>query len=121
MRGGVMRVSAPDAPLNMRKALNHLRSVDPTLARIIDIVGPYRIQYNEPVFGSLVRSIVYQQLSGRVASVIFARLEAAAGTPIRPASILRLTPEQMRAVGLSKQKSLYISDLAAKARSIQFP
>ena len=121
MRGGVWRVSGPDAPLIMRKALTHLRSVDPTLARIIDAVGPYRIQYREPVFGSLVRSIVYQQLSGKVASVIYARLEAAAGTPIRPAGILRLSAEELRAVGLSKQKSLYISDLAAKARSIQFP
>lgn len=90
------------------------------MAQIIDAVGPYRMSYNEPVFGSLVRSIVYQQLSGKVAAVIFARLEAAAGVPIRPAGILKLTPEQLRAVGLSKQKSLYISDLAAKARSIQF-
>jgi DNA-3-methyladenine glycosylase II len=121
MRAGVMTVSAPAASQNMRKALNHLRSTDPTLARIIDAVGPYRIQYNDPVFASLVRSIVYQQLSGKVASVIFTRLEAAAGTPIRPAAILRLSEDQMRAVGLSKQKSLYISDLAAKSRSIQFP
>lgn len=104
----------------MRKALSHLRSADPTLARIIDTVGPYRIRYNEPVFESLVRSIVYQQLSGKVASVIFARLVAATGSPMRPSAVLRLTPEEMRAVGLSKQKSLYISDLAAKARSIQF-
>jgi DNA-3-methyladenine glycosylase II len=90
------------------------------MARIVDAVGPYRISYNEPEFGSLVRSIVYQQLSGKVAAVIFARLQALTGTPIRPAAIVRLTPEQLRAAGLSKQKSLYISDLAAKARSIQF-
>lgn len=76
--------------------------------------------YTEPEFGSLVRSIVYQQLSGRVASVIYARLLAVAGDPVRPSAILRLTPEQMRAAGLSRQKAASILDLAAKARSIQF-
>jgi DNA-3-methyladenine glycosylase II len=110
----------PGALLSMRKALQHLRSADDRLAGVIDAVGPCRIQYNEPEFGSLVRSIVYQQLSGRVASVIFGRLTAATGLPLRPAAILRLTPEELRAVGLSKQKAAYITDLAARARSIQF-
>jgi DNA-3-methyladenine glycosylase II len=91
------------------------------LAAIIDSVGPYRIKYTEPVFGSLVRSIVYQQLSGRVASVIYGRLLAAAGEPLRPAAILRLTPDRMQSVGLSRQKAGYLRDLASKARSIQFP
>ena len=90
------------------------------LAGIINAVGPYRMTYTEPVFASLVRSIVYQQLSGRVASVIYGRLLAAAGEPLRPASILRLTPEEMRAAGLSRQKAACIRDLASKARSIQF-
>jgi DNA-3-methyladenine glycosylase II len=104
----------------MRKAVLHLRQSDPVMARIIESVGPCRIQYREPDFGSLVRSIVYQQLSGRVASVIFARLTAAAGSPLRPSAILRLTPEEMRAVGLSKQKASYIRDLAVRARGIGF-
>jgi DNA-3-methyladenine glycosylase II len=104
----------------MRKAVNHLRRADPVLRGIIEAVGPYRIQYTEPVFGSLVRSIVYQQLSGRVASVIYGRLLQAAGSPLRPSAILRLTPEEMRAVGLSRQKAASIRDLAEKARSIQF-
>ena len=60
----------------MRKALEHLRTADARLAAVIEAVGPYRIRYNEPEFGSLVRSIVYQQLSGMVASVIFGRLTA---------------------------------------------
>jgi DNA-3-methyladenine glycosylase II len=106
--------------LFMRQALHHLRKADSRMAAVIDCVGPYRIRYTDPEFGSLVRSIVYQQLSGRVASVIFARLTAATGLPIRPSAVLRLTPEQLRAAGLSKQKAAYITDLAARARSIQF-
>jgi DNA-3-methyladenine glycosylase II len=110
----------PGAKFTMRKALHHLRAADGRLAGVIDAVGPCRISYTEPEFGSLVRSIVYQQLSGRVASVIFGRLTEATGLPIRPAAILQLTSEQLRAAGLSKQKAAYINDLAARARSIQF-
>ena len=104
----------------MKKALAHLRAADPQLARVIDAVGPYRITYSEPCFGSLVRSIIYQQLSGKVASVIHGRFVALTGEPVRPARILKLTPEQMRAAGLSGQKAAYIRDLAEKARKVGF-
>jgi DNA-3-methyladenine glycosylase II len=105
----------------MRKAINHLRQSDPVMAAIIDRVGRYRPTYTEPDFHSLAKSIVYQQLSGRVAAVIFGRLEAAAGCPLRPAKVLALTLEEMRALGLSKQKAAYIRDLAEKTRSVGFP
>jgi DNA-3-methyladenine glycosylase II len=99
----------------MRKAILHLKKADPVLGSIVDRVGPYRIQYREPGFETLVRSIVYQQLSGRVASVIFGRLAAAVpGGKITPEGILKLTPARMRKLGLSKQKTTYIRDLARK-------
>jgi DNA-3-methyladenine glycosylase II len=103
----------------MKKAIQHLRQADPVLAGIIERVGPYRVKYNEPVFGSLVRSIVYQQLSGKAAATIFGRLLAAAGDPILPDAILRLSFEELRSLGLSKQKANYIQDLAAKTASEQ--
>ena len=97
----------------MRSAIKHLKKSDPVIAGIIQRVGPYAIQYREPSFESLVRSIVYQQLSGRVASVIFGRLHAAAGEEqLTPAGIMRLRPEKMRKLGLSAQKTLYIRELA---------
>jgi DNA-3-methyladenine glycosylase II len=101
----------------MRKALAHLRQSDPVLGGIIDRVGPCRISYTEPVFGSLVRSIVYQQLSGKAAGTIFGRLAAATGEPIRPDAILALDLDQLRALGISKQKAAYIRDLADKTAS----
>jgi DNA-3-methyladenine glycosylase II len=101
----------------MRSALRHLRKSDPILAGIIRRVGPFTIQYREPSFETLVRSIVYQQLSGRVASVIFARLHAAAGEPsLTPAGVLKLRPDLMRRLGLSPQKTLYIRELAKHTR-----
>lgn len=70
-----------------------------------------------PTFETLVRSIVYQQLSGRVASVIFGRLHAAAGEKeLTPAGILKLRTERMRKLGLSGQKTLYIRELAKHTR-----
>ena len=88
------------------------------LAAIIDRVGPYRIQYSEPIFQTLVRSIVYQQLNGKAALTIFNRLaEAAKADPLTPESILRLRPARMRALGLSKQKLKYIRELARFTKS----
>jgi 3-methyladenine DNA glycosylase/8-oxoguanine DNA glycosylase len=106
----------------MRRALNHLRKSDPILCAIIDRVGPFRIQYREPTFEALVRSIVFQQLNGKAARTIYDRLVAAAGGVVTPESILNLTPVQMRAAGLSKQKLSYIRDLAQRthAKEVDF-
>ena len=96
----------------MKDAITHLRRQDPILAGIIDRVGEYRIQFRPPSFETLVRSIVFQQLSGRVANVVFDRLKRAASGAITPASILKLRPSRMRSLGLSTQKTAYIRDLA---------
>ena len=100
----------------MKEALVHLKRADPVLNRIIEQVGAYRIEFRDPTFETLVKSIVYQQLSGRVASVIFGRLVEAAGGRVTPESILKLRPVRMRAAGLSGQKTAYIRDLARHTR-----
>src|SRR5579862_2816227 len=101
----------------MRKAIRHLQAADPVMGGIIARVGAYRIEFREPGFQTLVKSIVNQQLSGRVAQVIFTRLLAAVpGGVLTPEGILALRPAKMRAVGLSKQKTLYIRDLARLTR-----
>ena len=102
----------------MKKAILHLKKADPVLAAIIDRVGPYKIQYREPVFQTLVRSVVYQQLNGKAALTIFNRLmEAAKADPLTPESILRMRPARMRSLGLSGQKLSYIRELARMTRS----
>ena len=101
----------------MRKAILHLKKSDPVLAAIIEKVGPYRINYDEPAFASLAEAIVYQQLHGKAAATIFKRLTDLGGLPLTPAGILKLSEEQMRGVGLSKQKLSYLRDLAAKTQS----
>src|SRR5271154_5171299 len=101
----------------MRSALKHLKKSDPVIAAIIRLKGPCTIPYRQPPFEPLVRSIVYQQLSGRVASVIFGRLHAAAGEEVlTPAGVMRLRVERMRRLGLSGQKTIYIRELAKHTR-----
>src|SRR5581483_2076031 len=115
-RIGIILVDAASRILvPMRKAILHLKKSDPVMRAIIERVGAYKIQHREPSFETLVRSIVYQQLSGKVASVIFGRLIALLPEgKVTPEAILKLTPARMRKAGLSKQKTAYIRDLARK-------
>ncbi len=101
----------------MKKAIAHLKKSDPVLARIIRRVGPMPARWREPSFETMVRSITFQQLNGKAASTIFNRLVEAAGGKLTPDSILALSTQKMRSVGLSKQKLSYIRDLAAKTKS----
>lgn len=101
----------------MRKAVNHLKKVDLVLRAIIEQVGPCRMEFGLPEFSSLAEAIVYQQLNGKAAVTIFNRFAALAGDPLTPQGILKLSDEQLRGVGLSKQKSAYLKDLAAKTAS----
>ncbi len=104
----------------MRKAILHLKKSDPVMAGLIQRVGPYRMEYREPQFETLVRSIVYQQLSGKAAATILDRLLGLVPKrTLTPKAVLRLTPEQLRAVGLSGQKASYIRDLAERAQAGQ--
>jgi DNA-3-methyladenine glycosylase II len=99
----------------MRKAINHLKKSDPVLSAIIKQVGPCRMEFGPPEFHSLAEAIVYQQLNGKAAVTIFKRFAALAGDPVTPEGILKLTDAQLRSVGLSKQKSSYLKDMAGRA------
>src|SRR6202521_4302684 len=99
----------------MRKAISHLKKSDPILSSIIERVGPCRMEFGPPEFHSLAEAIVYQQLNGKAAVTIFKRFAALAGEPVTPEAILKLTDAQLRSVGLSKQKSSYLKDMAVRA------
>src|ERR1700683_2809789 len=98
----------------MRRAVIHLKKSDPVMRAIIERIGPCRMQFGPPEFHSLAEAIVYQQLNGKAAETIFKRFASLAGEPLAPEGILGLSNEQMRGAGLSKQKSAYLKDLAAK-------
>src|SRR5438128_2253676 len=99
----------------MRKAVLHLKESDRVMRGIVERIGACKMQFGEPTFHSLAEAIVYQQLNGKAAVTIFKRFAALAGDPLTPEGILKLTPEQLRSVGLSKQKSSYQFDMANRA------
>jgi 3-methyladenine DNA glycosylase/8-oxoguanine DNA glycosylase len=107
-----------------RKALAHLRRVDPKFGAVIDAVGKCRYSAREEGthFGALVRSIVYQQLSGKAAGTIHARLRALHGDRDPTPAELIATPEAiLRGVGLSRQKMSYLLDLASRVERGELP
>src|SRR6202022_2874937 len=99
----------------MRGAVRHLKKVDPVMRAIIERLGPCRMEFGPPEFHSLAEAIVYQQLNGKAAVTIFKRFAAVAGEPLTPEGILKLTDQEMRSVGLSKQKTSYLKDLSEKS------
>src|SRR5713101_8575101 len=99
----------------MRRAVTHLKRSDPVIRAIIERIGPCRMEFGLPEFHSLAEAIVYQQLNGKAAVTIFKRFAALVGEPVTPEGILKVTDAQLRSVGLSKQKSSYLKDMAQRA------
>jgi 3-methyladenine DNA glycosylase/8-oxoguanine DNA glycosylase len=98
-----------------RKAVTHLKRSDPAMAGVIARVGPCRFapRAEGTHFDALVRAIVYQQLSGKAAATIHGRLNGLyGGRAPRPAEVLDTPDEDLRGVGLSRQKLGYLKDLA---------
>jgi DNA-3-methyladenine glycosylase II len=98
-------------------SIRHLKRVDPVLAAVIDRVGPCRLEPRREGthFDALVRSIVYQQLSGKAAATILSRVhDLYGGRSPTPAELLATPDATLRAAGLSRQKLSYLKDLAEK-------
>ena len=107
-----------------RPALLHLTRCDPTMAGIIERVGScgFAPRTEGTHFEALLRSIVYQQLSGRAAATIHGRFVAL--YPRRsptPQRVLATSDEMLRSVGLSRQKIGYMRDLAARVAAREVP
>jgi 3-methyladenine DNA glycosylase/8-oxoguanine DNA glycosylase len=104
----------------VNKGVRHLRRCDATMSRLIERGGRCRLDeaQHSASFAALVRSIVYQQLSGKAAGTIYSRFTGVLGRrQPNPRAILDADPEALRAAGLSRQKAAYITDLAAKVDS----
>lgn len=101
-------------------ALTHLRAADAALGEIIARVGPFAIEMHlaASLFEAMLRSIVYQQLHGKAAATIHARvlavLEEHGG--LGPAAVFRAPEAELRGAGLSRAKLAAMLDLAAKCR-----
>lgn len=115
----------PPAPgIDIDAALTHLAAcADPVMAALTRRYRPQPPQPNRGPFHLLVSAIVAQQISGRAADAIMARLLALAlpaGGELTPAALLRFSPEELRAAGLTRQKATYVRALAEACASGTF-
>ena len=110
----------PFSAQHIKAARLHLQRNDPAMKKIIKQVGPFTGKTTRNRFAALVKSIVSQQISTAAARTILGRLhEAVVEKPgptfsVTPEDFAGMTPEQLRAAGLSNQKARYVFDLADK-------
>jgi methylated-DNA-[protein]-cysteine S-methyltransferase len=107
-------------------AVAHLRDADPALARLIDAVGPFRMQLasTQSLFLALAQAIVYQQLNGKAAATIFGRVCALfprANGGFDHDHVLAASEAALRGAGLSRSKMLSLQDLARRSRVGDIP
>lgn len=97
-------------------AERHLSRRDPLLRPFIKRHSPCRLQPHTRYYETLVRAIISQQLSTKVADTISGRVKAIyAPTRFpRPDQILATPDERLRATGMSNAKVAFLKDIAAR-------
>ncbi|KAG6783780.1 hypothetical protein POTOM_009454 [Populus tomentosa] len=100
----------------LENAIRHLRNADPLLASLIDIYPPPTFDTFPTPFLALARSILYQQLAFKAGTSIYTRFISLCGgeAGVLPETVLALTPQQLRQIGVSGRKASYLHDLARK-------
>lgn len=104
--------------------LTQLKGKDPKLEALIERVGPPDVSRTpgEP-FDALLRSIVYQQLTGKAAGSIMKRVLELVPKAERknPRAYLKLDDEVLRGAGLSRAKTKYVRALCEAAVGKRVP
>lgn len=93
-----------------------LRAADPALARVIDAVGPCRLAPDRDLYYALVHAIISQQISTKAKNAIITRLRALYDPdPFpKPERLLATPDDDLRAIGCSRAKVVYLKDLSAR-------
>lgn len=103
--------------LQSDKAVIDLGRQDPTMQKLIKIVGNLEIETRPNLFQSLIRSIVGQQISVEAANSIYQRLIRLTENDLTVEKLTNMNPEVLRSAGLSTPKIKYIQDLTQKVAS----
>jgi DNA-3-methyladenine glycosylase II len=88
-----------------------LAATDPALGASVERYGPPPLWARDPGFPTLVHLILEQQVSLASAQAAFNRLMRALGA-VTPEGLLRLSDDELRAIGFSRQKTDYARSLA---------
>ena len=99
--------------MNLNNGIQHLKKSDKLLKEIINQYPAPSIKKSHNYFQSLIKYIIYQQLSTKSASVIYDRFIKSFDTArLTPDHIFSITKEELKLIGLSRQKKQYIFLLA---------
>jgi DNA-3-methyladenine glycosylase II len=98
---------------SIRAAVDALASREPAFARVVETLGHPEPRASDPGATTLLRTIVGQQVSVAAARSMWAKLEAAFGSPPDLKRLLAASDEDLRAAGMSRQKAGYIRSLAS--------
>jgi methylated-DNA-[protein]-cysteine S-methyltransferase len=112
-----VRIAQRALPFDADAAIRHLADADPVLARHMQRTGAFALElkHTKDVFGALAEAIIYQQLNGKAAATIHARVEALfPKRRIAPDGILAADDETLRGAGLSRAKAASLRDLAER-------
>lgn len=96
----------------LHESLEALAAVEPAFAAVIEQHGKPEPRNSERGATTLLRTIVGQQVSVAAARSMWAKLEAAYGSPPDLSKILTASDEELRAAGISRQKAGYARSLA---------
>ncbi len=100
-----------------QKAMRALCKNDRTLGQLIKQAGPITLDLPKRLnpFDALLRSIIYQQLSGKAAAAIHKRVRVLFfGGNINPNQVLAMDDQVLRNAGMSRAKVVAVNDLAQK-------
>jgi DNA-3-methyladenine glycosylase II len=97
---------------SIKAAVKALAEREPAFAAVLDRHGIPEPRNSEPGATTLLRTIVGQQVSVAAARSMWAKLEAAFGSPPDLNLLLAASDQELRAAGMSRQKSGYIRSLA---------
>ena len=99
--------------IDFKKGIEHLCKTDKKLAKIIKEYPEPKINKTKLYFQSLVRNIIYQQLSTKSAFAIHSRFKKLFSSPkINPKDVISISINNLKEIGLSRQKINYIHILA---------
>jgi DNA-3-methyladenine glycosylase II len=107
-----------------QEACRALARREPKFRALMKRCGPFALNLRPAPtpFEALAESIVYQQLHGKAAASIFARLKALHGGADLDPSVILATPDaDLRGAGLSQAKLAAIRDLSARSMEGQVP
>lgn len=115
----------PFTAQHIKSARLHLQKSDPVMRRLLKIHGPFTARARSDRLGALVDSIISQQISTAAARTIKERLSAAirsrsakigSGIELTAGQLLEFNIEELRGLGVSRQKGTYLLDLAEKVQ-----